>query len=425
MENLFAKFYETKGVSTDTRNIHEECFFIALKGTNFNGNHFAEEAIKQGAKYAIVDEAEFVDNENIFFVSDTLKFLQKLANHHRNKFSIPLIGITGSNGKTSTKELLNVVLSKKYNVLCTAGNLNNHIGVPLTLLQLNNQHEIAIIEMGANKHGDIEELCSIAEPNFGIITNIGKAHLEGFINFEGVLKTKSELYESVKSKNGMIVLNNDDEVLKKQALKFGLKTYTYTSQNEGDIRGELVKLTPFVNLKWGNNSFQSETIETQMVGKYNFYNFLAAISFGCLFEVSPIEINNALSSYYPTNNRSQVSKTESNTLIIDCYNANPSSMKVALESFLEIDHPNKIALIGDMFELGNDSFEEHQKIFQFCNDNRIHFQTIGKHFKEHNAEGFSDVTEAKKQFTENPIKDALILLKGSRGIALEKLVEIL
>ncbi|NBR13581.1 MAG: UDP-N-acetylmuramoyl-tripeptide--D-alanyl-D-alanine ligase [Crocinitomicaceae bacterium] len=423
MENLFAKFYETKGVSTDTRNIHKECFFIALKGTNFNGNHFAEEAIKQGAKYAIVDEAEFVDNENIFFVSDTLKFLQKLANHHRNKFSIPLIGITGSNGKTSTKELINVVLSKKYNVLCTAGNLNNHIGVPLTLLQLNNQHEIAIIEMGANKHGDIEELCSIAEPNFGIITNIGKAHLEGFINFEGVLKTKSELYESVKSKNGMIVLNNDDEVLKKQALKFGLATFTYASQNEGDIRGELVKLTPFVNLKWANNSFQSETIETQMVGKYNFYNFLAAISFGCLFEVSPSDVNNALATYLPRNNRSQVSKTETNTLIIDCYNANPSSMKVALESFLEINHPNKIALIGDMFELGNDSFEEHQKIVQFCIDKEIHFHTVGNYFKEHNAKGFSDVSEAKIYFTEHPIKEALILLKGSRGIALEKLIE--
>lgn len=423
MEKLFDKFYETKGISIDTRKIHEDCLFIALKGANFNGNHFAKEAILQGAKYAIVDEEEFADNKNIFLVKDSLIYLQKLANYHRNKYSIPIIGITGSNGKTSTKELVNAVLTKKYNVLCTSGNLNNHIGVPLTILQLNQEHELAIIEMGANKHGDIAELCEIAEPNFGIITNIGKAHLEGFINFEGVLKTKSELYESVKSKNGKIVINNDDEVLKNQAQKFGLSCFSYASISNANVTGKLVKLTPFVQLKWEYNDYVSETIETKMVGKYNFYNFIAAVSFGCLFEVTPEDINQALETYTPTNNRSQVSKTVSNTLIIDCYNANPSSMRVALESFLEIDHPNKIALIGDMFELGKDSKVEHQKIYQYCIDNKIHFETIGKHFKEHNPEGFNDINDAKDYFLKNPIKDALILLKGSRGIALEKLID--
>jgi UDP-N-acetylmuramoyl-tripeptide--D-alanyl-D-alanine ligase len=423
MENLFDKFYETKGVSIDSRNIHKDCLYIALKGANFNGNQFSIEAIEKGAKYAIVDEKEFANEKTIFYVENALKFLQLLANYHRNKFNIPFIGITGSNGKTSTKELINAVLTKKYNVLCTSGNLNNHIGVPLTVLQLNHQHELAIIEMGANKHGDIAELCEIAEPNFGIITNIGKAHLEGFINFEGVLKTKSELYEYVKSKNGKIVINNDDEVLKNQAQKYGLSSFSYASISNADIRGKLVKLTPFVQLKWESDDYVSETIETKMVGKYNFYNFLAAVSFGLLFEVTPEEINQALETYTPTNNRSQVSKTNLNTLIIDCYNANPSSMKVALESFLEIDHPNKIALIGDMFELGEDSKAEHQKIYQYCIDNKIHFKTIGKYFKEHNPEGFIDINEAKDYIMKNPIKNALILLKGSRGIALEKLID--
>ncbi|MEN9998911.1 MAG: hypothetical protein RI922_1901, partial [Bacteroidota bacterium] len=290
MKELFDLFYQTTGVCTDTRKIEKDCLFICLKGANFNGNIFAEQALKEGAKYVVVDEIEYQTNASIFFVEDSLLFLQKLANFHRLKFSIPVIGITGSNGKTSTKELINSVLSSQFNVLATIGNLNNHIGVPLTLLRLNNSHQIAIIEMGANKFKDIEELCDIAEPTHGIITNIGKAHLEGFLNFEGVLKTKKELYDSVSKNKGILVYNNDDDVLKFNLPK-GIDTISYGTSNDSLIKGELVNLSPFVELKWSTTNYQSDLISTQMIGKYNFYNYLAAISFGICFNVPFEKIN--------------------------------------------------------------------------------------------------------------------------------------
>ena len=253
MNNLFELFYTSTVIATDTRNIEKDSLFICLKGDNFNGNKFAEQALERGAKYVIVDEIEFKTKENIYLVDNSLEFLQKLANHHRNKFNIPIIGITGSNGKTSSKELINAVLQKKYTVLATIGNLNNHIGVPLTLLRLNNSHEIAIIEMGANKFKDIEELCDIAEPNYGIITNIGKAHLEGFINFEGVLKTKKELYDSILKKKGTIIINSDDEVLIKNAPN--VNTIKYGTNSNAAIEGELINLSPFVEMKLVNTIF--------------------------------------------------------------------------------------------------------------------------------------------------------------------------
>ena len=266
MENLFELFYDTTGISTDTRNIEKDSLFICLKGDNFNGNKFAEQALEKGAKYVIVDEIDYKTNHNIFLVDNCLDFLQKLANHHRNKFNIPIIGITGSNGKTSSKELINAVLQKKYNVLATIGNLNNHIGVPLTLLRLNESHEIAIIEMGANKFKDIEELCNIAEPNYGIITNIGKAHLEGFINFEGVLKTKKELYDSILKKDGTIILNSDDEVLINNAPD--VAKIMYGTSDKATIQGELINLSPFVEMKWKTENYSSDLISTKMIGKY-------------------------------------------------------------------------------------------------------------------------------------------------------------
>lgn len=425
MSDLFELFYTSTGIATDTRNIEKDSLFICLKGENFNGNKFAEQAIEKGAKYVIVDEIESKTKENIYLVDNSLEFLQKLANHHRNKFNIPIIGITGSNGKTSTKELINTVLQKKYTVLATIGNLNNHIGVPLTLLRLNNSHEIAIIEMGANKFKDIEELCDIAEPNYGIITNIGKAHLEGFINFEGVLKTKKELYDCILKKKGTIIINSDDEVLMQNAPE--VKKIKYGTSENAIIQGELINLSPFVEMKWKSENYISELISTKMIGKYNFYNFLAAIAFGITFGIEPEKINEAISEYTPDNKRSQIKKTEHNTLILDCYNANPSSMTNALESFFQINQANKLAIIGDMLELGDESIKEHQTILDLTKQLNINVITVGPIFESINTNQlkFTNTSNAQEYFKTNSFNEYLILLKGSRGIGLEKLEEYL
>lgn len=428
MENLYQLFLESSGVCTDTRSIKKDCLFICLKGTNFNGNTFAEKALQNGAKYVIVDEATYKTSDAIFLVDNTLEFLQKLANNHRLKFSIPVIGITGSNGKTSTKELIATVLKTSYNVLATKGNLNNHIGVPLTLLELTTDHEIAIIEMGANRFKDIEELCAICEPTYGIITNIGKAHLEGFGGFEGVLKTKKELYQAIEKNNGTIVFNADDEVLIKN-LPSELKTLSYGTTTNASVVGELVKLSPFISLKYKTEDYSSPILSLKMVGKYNFYNYLAAITFGQLFNVKNELINAALSDYQPENNRSQVKELENNTLILDCYNANPTSMLSALESFAMIEHDSKVAIIGDMLELGEESFKEHQAIVSFIESKNIKCYSVGNLFKAISSskieKQFTDCEEAAIYFTQRPLKQKLILLKGSRGIGLERLEKVM
>jgi UDP-N-acetylmuramoyl-tripeptide--D-alanyl-D-alanine ligase len=425
MENLFDLFYQTTGICTDTRNIQAGSLFIALKGENFNGNVFAKQAIESGATYAIVDEDGIADNQTIFQVADSLEFLQKIARFHRDKFDIPVIGITGSNGKTSTKELINAVLSKKFTTLCTIGNLNNHIGVPLTLLRLTKDHEIAIIEMGANKPGDIAELCAIADPTHGIITNIGKAHLEGFINFEGVLKTKTELYASIQQKSGVLFACMDDAILMDACKNYPLPLITFGNQTDALIVGELNHLDPFVHFSWHNHDYHSPTLHTQLVGKYNFNNFLAAIAFGNIFQVNPEDINSAIEGYVPQNNRSQVSKTAKNTVIVDCYNANPSSMKSALESFVEIRQDLKIAILGDMLELGTEGISEHQGILTFCQENNLRYITVGPIFKSLNAEGYSTTQELIERWSNMSLENNMILLKGSRGIALEKLLPLL
>ena len=420
MEYLFNLFYESSGICTDTRNILTNSLFVALKGNNFNANIFAKEAIHKGAKYAIVDQAEFSDDSKIFFVPDGLKFLQDLSHFHRSKFDIPVIGITGSNGKTSTKELINVVLSQRYQVLCTKGNLNNHIGVPLTLLQLTESHELAIIEMGANKPHDIKELCDIAKPTHGIITNIGKAHLEGFINFEGVFNTKTELYHSVISQNGKLIVNADDSILV-NAID---KDFTYLTYGEtGDLKGELEELNPFLKLNWKYKEYVSRSIQTRMLGKYNFYNFLAAISFGIEFRIEPEIINSAIANYEPKNNRSEIQETSFNTLIVDCYNANPSSMKSALESFSLIQHPNKVAILGDMKELGKESESEHEQVINLCEDLRIEYFTIGEQFLTVTKNGFNTVEDFKSYLSIQHFSGKLILLKGSRSLKLEELIQ--
>ena len=419
MSQLYSLFYKTNGICTDTRNILPDSLFIALKGDNFNGNLFAEKAIQKGAKFAIVDQKEFSDDLKIFYVPNTLEFLQGLARYHRDKFNIPVIGITGSNGKTSTKELMHSVLSKKFNTIATEGNLNNHLGVPFTLLRIKKEHEIAIIEMGANQPGDIQELCDIASPTHGIITNIGKAHLEGFGNLEGVVKTKSALYHSVRKQNGVLFYNGDDLLLK-SLLDNTTQNISYGNEN-AIITGRILELTPYISMYWRSNKYRSKKINTNLVGSYNLFNFLAAICIGNYFGVKEVEISDAIATYKPENKRSQVLKTKKNTLIVDCYNANPTSMMLALESFHDFDYDKKIAIIGDMLELGEESEQEHKKIIDYCEANNIDFITVGPIFQKLKTDGaYQTVGELSSELAK--INSSAILLKGSRGIEREKLI---
>lgn len=422
MEKLFNLFYQSSGICTDTRKIQKNCLFICIKGENFDGNQFAEEAIKKGASYVIVDnQSKENQQNNIFFVDNSILFLQKLATFHRNKFNIPIIGITGSNGKTTSKELIYSVLAEKYNVLATKGNLNNHLGVPFTLLEVSEKHEIAIIEMGANKPGDIQELVEIASPTHGIITNIGKAHLEGFIDFQGVLNTKTELYRNIEQHSGSIIFNSDDEILKDilpkktQNISYGIKNAFVT--------GKLHSLSPFVEMSWKSSNYESEIITTKLVGKYNFYNFLAAICFGKILDVPNHLISKAIENYTPTNNRSQIKKTTKNTLILDCYNANPTSMKSAIESFQMNAENNKLLILGDMKELGSESHIEHQKIIDLLEKLHLHAIVVGDDFTKIESSNilqkFCNVEECINYLEENPIENHLILLKGSRSVKIE------
>lgn len=408
-------------ICTDTRKIIKGSLFIALKGENFNGNQFAQQALENGAKHVLVDEEEFL-GENISFVKNTLKSLQDLANYHRNQFDIPVIGITGSNGKTTTKELIAAVLQKKYNILVTEGNLNNHLGVPFTLLRLRKEHELAVIEMGANKPGDIEELCEIAEPTHGIITNIGKAHIEGFGSYEGVIRTKTELYNAIEDVQGTVFMNADDKILLKNAPATDLITYG----SNGQVKSEITSLNPYLNFKWKAGDYSSPVLKTQMVGSYNLSNYTAAICIGLFFDVEPEDICQALENYTPTNNRSQITKVNSCTLIVDCYNANPTSMFGALENFLNMDGDNKLAIIGDMKELGTISEEEHRAVIDWINQRGLPTVLIGDEFSklaENNLtyRNVNEFIQDKQQY--NSLKDHLVLLKGSRSIKLETLLD--
>jgi UDP-N-acetylmuramoyl-tripeptide--D-alanyl-D-alanine ligase len=423
IEKIYQLFTDSEGVSTDSRTINKNSIFFALKGENFNGNKFAVKAIEEGATYSIIDEKEFNNHPNCILVEDVLLTLQALANHHRKQFNIPVLGITGSNGKTTNKELIGAVLSKKYNLLMTQGNLNNHIGVPLTLLQLNDKHRFAIIEMGASKPRDIKELSEIAEPTHGLITNIGAAHLEGFGSLLGVINTKKELYENISKSNGVLFYNKDDETLK-NVLPSNTENNSYGTK-EGTITGELKGLTPYVQFRWNfKSTYSSPIITTNLVGKYNFTNFLAAACIGKYFKVDNDKICKALENYKPTNNRSQITEIGSNTYIVDCYNANPTSMLAALESFVEVTHPNKVAIIGDMLELGHYSEDEHQKIMDYLSDKKIKTLLVGSEFKKtkNNSITFNTVDELTSS-KESKIENSLILLKGSRGIKLEKLLQ--
>lgn len=429
MQQLFNIFYECSAISTDSRKIQKDVLYISLKGENFNGNAFAADAISKGAKYAIVDEKKYADDEKVFFVEDGLKFLQKLANHHREKFNIPIIGITGSNGKTTTKELVANVLNQKFNILYTQGNLNNHIGVPLTLLQLSNEHDIAIIEMGASKLKDIKELTDIANPTHGIITNIGAAHIEGFGSYEGVLKTKKELYDAIESVGGTLFYNQDDEVLVSNLPK-DIEAISYGTSKDCTIHGQLLEFIPEVEFKWSSDDYNSEPIKTKIIGKYNFYNMLAAICIGNYFEIDPDLINKGISEYEPSNNRSQILKTKNNTLILDAYNANPTSVKSALESFSMMRSKEKLFILGDMLELGKESTQFHKEIINLTKKLNLQGIYVGAIYSEI-AKSDDEVmafesTDKAKDFLEVACpKNNLVLLKGSRSIKLEVLKDIL
>ena len=422
IEQLHKLFVNSSGISTDTRKLEKNTLFFALKGDNFNGNQFAEKALEAGCKWSIVDEAEYAGHEKAILVDSVLQTLQDLSNFHRKQFDIPVLGITGSNGKTTTKELIGAVLSQKYNLLMTEGNLNNHLGVPFTLLRLKRDHDFAVIEMGANKLGDIKELVDIAEPTHGLITNIGAAHIEGFGSLQGVIKTKTEMYEFLDRNNGVVFYNAEDEILA-QHLPDVNEIISY-GETAGSIQGDVVKLDPLVHFKWRTKNYESGVIDSNLVGKYNFTNFLCAAAVGNYFGVEQTKIGEAIANYKPSNNRSQVQKTNRNTLIVDCYNANATSMKAALDSFVEMDSNSKIAILGDMLELGDISQVEHQKVADFLRENNLDAILVGKEMSKvaSNLRKFSNVDELIQSNLLSEIKDSAVMLKGSRGIRLEHLI---
>lgn len=429
IEQLYSVFLDHPQVCTDTRALVPGSVFFALKGENFNGNRFAEQALEEGCSYAVIDEKEYKKDDRFLLVPDALKALQDLARHHRQKLNIPVIGITGTNGKTTTKELISSVLSRQYNTLATKGNLNNHIGVPLTILSITSQHKMAVIEMGANHVGEIEMLCSISQPTHGIITNIGKAHLEGFGGPEGVIKAKNELYQHIRKTNGTLFVNLDNPLL--ADLSKEISRYTYGTART-NIIGEFVSSEPFVLFRWKTAEdpeplTQKDTVHTQIIGKYNFENLLAAACIGHYFKVEAQEINAALRQYVPSNNRSQVMTKGSNTLLLDAYNANPTSMAAALENFAGMHSANKLLILGDMLELGADAGKEHQHIVDLLEEKGLYNAVlVGPQFMKVNntvgAKLFANSDEALEWLKEQKVENSTVLIKGSRGIKLEKLV---
>lgn len=432
-EELYQRFLQAgQLVSTDTRKPEKGSLFFALKGPSFNANEFAQKAIEAGCSLAVVDEAKYATQSNIVLVADVLTALQQLANHHRHQFRIPVLAITGSNGKTTHKELIHAVLSKKYKTLATVGNLNNHIGVPLTLLKLRAEHEFAIIEMGANHQGEIDALCQIADPDFGLITNIGKAHLEGFGGLEGVKKGKSELYKYLKAKSCKAFVNGDDDVL--YALAFENDKITYGCKKLYDVIGKNCSTTETVSFKYttryGEKDWNKLTaLHTQIVGSYNFINCLAAACVGNYFKVEDALIKEGLENYLPDMNRSQLLKTEKNTILLDAYNANPNSMKAAIENFAHYKSDHKLVLLGDMFELGEYSREEHQKLIGLLKDNKLeNVLLVGNEFSslaDPVFKTFKTTDECKDYLRAQTISGNTILIKGSRGMKMELLQEVL
>jgi len=422
---LHSLFLNCSGVSTDTRKIEKNCLFIALKGENFDANTFAKEALDKGAKYVIIDNSEYQIDERILLVDDSLTALQELAKFHRNYLGLPIIALTGSNGKTTTKELIHAVLSKKYNTLATIGNLNNHIGVPLTLLRFTKETEIGIVEMGANHQKEIEFLCEITQPDYGYITNFGKAHLEGFGGIEGVIKGKSEMYDYLRNKNKIAFVNLDDAIQKEKSTN--IKQYNFAvNKPVADVKISKVEANPMVKITYNNL-----TIHSHLIGIYNANNIDAAITIGNYFKISDNLIKEAIENYIPDNNRSQLIQKNDNEIILDAYNANPSSMSAAITNFIQLENNNKIAILGDMFELGEESLSEHKKIIELLlNETSITTYFIGKDFYTNRIQNshlkfFENFESFATFLNANQPKKSLILIKGSRGMALERILTIL
>ena len=411
--DLYSLFIKYGLVDTDTRKVRKNTLFFALKGGNFNGNKFAEEALLKGASFSIVDEIKYQTSKNIILVENVLKTLQDLASHHRKMLNIPIISLTGSNGKTTTKELINAVLASKYQTIATKGNLNNHIGVPLTLLSMNSDTEIGIVEMGANHPNEIAFLSEISNPDYGYITNFGSAHLEGFGSIEGVVKAKAELYDFLKKFDKEVFVNPNDPIQ--------IEKTENTKRIVFDKSIKFIEANPFVKL-----GFKSIEIQSNLIGTYNYSNIAAAITIGNYFKVSKEEIKIAIESYIASNNRSQIIKTKDNKIILDAYNANPTSMRAALNSFRDLKSTSKTIILGDMFELGGYSDKSHQDIVDLVVD--LKFENaffVGENFKKTitSYPKFLNFDDLKNCLIKQNIKNNAILIKGSRGMALERIVE--
>ena len=427
IEEIYRYYKKSAQVVTDSRKIVEGSLFFALKGENFNGNEYAAEAIEKGASYAIIDEKKYLKNERTILVKNVLETLQQLATFHRKRLGIPILAITGSNGKTTTKELIASVLSTKYNISFTRGNLNNHIGVPLTLLRMNEKTEIGIVEMGANHPGEIKILSEIADPDYGIITNIGRAHLEGFGSFEAIKKTKSELFEHLKKKNGTVFYNRENPILAEitelisDKISFG--------KSGADLNGEPVQSPPFIHIKV---HFPKGILylNSKLTGNYNFENIMAAACIGNYFKVDPLSIQKAVKNYQPQNNRSQLIEKNGLKIIMDAYNANPTSMLASIQSF-NASFPNpRFLILGDMLELGDEALFEHAEILAEIKKHSFsEVFLVGSVFtdaaKNLSFNTFNNSEELCQHLVKNPLKEGAILIKGSRGIQLEKVLQYL
>lgn len=425
LNELYELFLHHEKITTDSRHCPANSLFFALKGERFDGNQYAAKALEAGAAYAIIDNPEYLSGDRMILVDNVLDCLQQLAHRHRKALGIPVIGITGTNGKTTTKELLASVLATKFNVLATEGNLNNQIGVPLTLLRMNPYHEIAVVEMGASHPGDIDELVHIVAPNYGLITNVGCAHLEGFGSFEGVLHTKGELYDYLRHTNGKIFINQENKDL--MGIAHGLEQITY-GQHEGAFAvGHVVESNPFLTFDWKQQG-KIHVVETHLVGAYNIDNVLAAVAVGRYFKIPAERISRAIAAYEPTNNRSQYKKTERNDLIIDAYNANPTSMKAALDNFASLPVHPKAVVLGDMLELGKTSDELHSGIVRQLQAEAFDkVYLCGQHFAR-TADSFPSFTTTEELIAalrQDKLEGYHILIKGSHSMGLENVVELL